>query len=982
MRRAITNANTFPGSHTITFNIPASDEGYVTDDGNNYYWLIQPASALPAITKNGTVIDGTTQTTNEGDTNTLGPEVMLDGMSAGVVDGLDINANYCTIEGLVVRRFNGDGIVLNGSDDEVLWNYLGTDATGEVGLSNGYYDGIAIYGSGNQVGDGTAAGRNVISGNGSGVYVSGDGNEVMGNYIGTGAGGTVALGNEYDGVDIYGGSGNQIGDGTAGGRNVISGNYGEGVVIADGSNNEVRGNYLGCQADGVSPLGNGDNGIYIFMDSSASVNNLIGPNNTIANNAVFGILIDNSQSTNNTITQNSIHDNTDLGIGLMDGANEGISPPVIEAASVNLVTGEATANATVEVFSTGVPDAGGSGEGRTYLGSTTADGSGNWTINLTLTGGTTLTATATDTNGNTSMFSLNASVEGGGGGTFEVINTNDSGTGSLRQAILNANAISGSHTITFNIPTAEAGFTTEAGVSFWKIKPTSALPSMTRDATVIDGRTQTSNRGNTNTLGPEVMLDGTAEGASINGLTINANYCTVEGLVIGNFNNSAAYGVYISAGSSNEVKGNYIGTDPSGTLPRPNTDGVFIYNGAKNNLIGGGASGEGNVISGNYYGIYMGTNCNSNKVKGNYFGTNALGNAALPNSQYAVFVESAAYNMIGGVKTGEGNVICANSYGGIWFRTSCVSNEVLGNYIGCNAAGTSLGSGGYGVWLSDAGTNYNLIGDGSVGGRNIISGNYYGVYISNSSTSNEVLGNYIGTNPAGTAALANTGYGVFIQSSSYNWIGDGTAGGRNVISGNGGDGINLNDASSNEVMGDYVGCQADGVGVLANAGNGIYITRTSLSSVKNLIGPNNIIANNTAAGVQIGSSQEARNTVTQNSLYNNTDLGILLTGGANGGLNPPVINMVSKFTGLVIGTATASATVEVFSTGTPDPSGGGEGRAYLGSTIANGSGAWTMTLGALADGTILTATATDTNGNTSQFSVNRGLAVPSTTILF
>ncbi|MBN3033283.1 MAG: right-handed parallel beta-helix repeat-containing protein, partial [Candidatus Saganbacteria bacterium] len=918
---------------TITFNIPTTEAGYTTEAGVSF-WRIQPTSApLPSVTRDAVVIDGTTQTTNQGNTNTLGPEVMIDGSLAGEgANGISIEASYCTIEGLVICNFS------------------------DYNMAGIFIDG-------------------------------GSSNEVKGNYIGTNAPGTAAAAN-CTGVYISSGTYNRIG-GLTGEGNVISGNDGAnymagGIAIFLGGSNEVKGNYIGVAADGVTALGNAtnDGGGGVIIDSSSF--NRIGPENVIAYNGyvwyVAGVTVWGDEGTvSNTITRNSIHDNEWWGIYLDGTSNQSIQPPVIATATTAGLTGTATAGATVEVFATGTPDATGAGQGRTYLGTTIATG-GAWSIGLTLTVGTTLTATATDTNRNTSMFSINATVEAGP--TTEVTNTSDSGNGSLRQVMTDviAGTVAGT-TITFNIPTTEAGYTTEAGVSFWKIKPASRLPSITRNGVVIAGTTQTTNRGNTNTLGPEVMLDGTLESTPVHGISIEANYCTVEGLVICNFyfTGSARGGIYINGGS-NEVLGNYLGTDAKGTTSAANNYGLRI-NGSRNRIGNGTVAGR-NVISGNVnYGVYLASGSTSNEVKGNYIGTNADGTGKVANGE-GVYLATSSFNKIGGGLTGEGNVISGNN-SAIYIAADARTNEVTGNCIGLNAAGTGSVPNSVGVYIF--GSN-NKIGSSESGKRNVISGNNnVGVYLTGSgAVRNYVMGNYIGTNADGTGAVPNSNQGVYILSgASYNRVGGDLAGEGNVISRNGQYGVLINNSNTNEVKNNKIGVDATGSSALGNRYDGVYIASSSF----NLVGPNNIIAYNGDTGpashrygVQISGDASAANTVTRNSIYDNQSLGIYLAGTANQSVAPPVID-TARLTGLT-GTAPAGATVEVFLTGSPDPTGSGEGRTYLGTTIATG-GAWSFGY-SLTAGTTVTATATDTNRNTSMFSINKNvlLGAPSTTILF
>ncbi|MBN3032581.1 MAG: right-handed parallel beta-helix repeat-containing protein, partial [Candidatus Saganbacteria bacterium] len=971
LRQAITDANGAAGSHTIVFDIPNTDPGYTTEAGVSF-WRIQPASPLPGVTRNAVVIDGRTQTTNQGNTNTLGPEIVLDG-SVTTANGISIEANYCTVEGLVINNFintfgvegdGGDGVCLKGSSNEVKGNYIGTDATGTVAAKNylgvfigtnakynriggrasgegnvisgnsskgvsihgalytltsnevkGNYiglnaagtavvtgsqqqTGVTICGGRNKIGGGLTGEGNVISGNSSyQIYINdGNSNEVKGNYIGTNASGTAEVGYGFSG-GIYLGDNvvlyNKIGGSVTGEGNVISGQYYWGIYIDAGGSNEVKGNYIGTNASGAA-LGNRLGGIYL-----ESSKNMIGPGNVIAYNGIGLLITGGAVAARDTITQNSFHHNYSAGIVINAASNHGIQPPVITFESATVLSGTATAGATVEVF---LGDLGysGLGEGKTYLGETLANGSGNWSFSYDFTGLPTVVATATNAQGDTSAFSATSEAR------LFVTNTNDSGTGSLRQAITDANMRSMPPTIVFDMPASDPGYIAEGSGYVWRIQPTSALPSVTRDAVVIDGTTQTANRGDTNPLGPEVVLDGTLAGV-VNGISIGANYCTVEGLAIGKFSGTDQAGIYIN-GASNEVKGNYIGTNASGT-----------------------------TTEGNYYGIYA--EGDNNRIGG------------------------------GGGVSGEGNVVSGNSNNGIYILSG-VRNEIMGNYIGVNAAGTAaVANGGYGIRCS---SSLDKIGSSESGKRNVISGNSsFGIRLGYRS---EVKGNYIGTDASGLAAIGNTQGGIYAASSRI-MIGGSLTGEGNVISGNGSYGIYFLGVTNtgSTVEGNYIGTTATGEGALGNGGVGIYAGSRSIR-----IGPNNVIAYNKpfiSAGVGVEmryTTTVYSNTITQNSIHDN-GRGIMIPLANNRGIQPPVITLETE--SILAGTATPDATVEVFLTGAynPDPLlGSPEGRTYLGSTQADGSGNWSFSY-SFTQGATVTATATDTLGDTSQFSVGADL---------
>jgi hypothetical protein len=320
----------------------------------------------------------------------------------------------------VISGNDGHGVLISDSGttgNTVSGNYIGTAASGTADLGNAW-DGVYIVGGAqdNTVGGDTAGERNVISGNDQrGVCIYGSdtmSNTVSGNYIGTDADGTLDRGNSYSGVYIDGGAqNNTVGGDTAGERNVISGNDGYGVLI-DGSGttgNTVSGNTIGTDANGTADLGNSGYGVYIY---SGAQNNTVGPDNVIAHNGYDGVAVDGSSTTGNTITQNSIFSNT-LGIDLTNGANGNIAAPVIvttTVGSVNVV-GTACAGCTVEVFENSDTD----GEGETYVGDTTATASGAFTVTVSSLRDPYLTATATDAVDGTSEFSavFTSTVTGG-----------------------------------------------------------------------------------------------------------------------------------------------------------------------------------------------------------------------------------------------------------------------------------------------------------------------------------------------------------------------------------------------------------------------------------------------------------------------------------------------------------------------------------------------------------------------------------------
>jgi titin len=328
-----------------------------------------------------------------------------EGSSDNVVGG-DAAAERNVIS---ANAFNGvsiDGVGTTGN--VVSGNYIGTNSTGTADLGNGE-DGVDIFSGAtlNIVGGDTPGERNVVSGNGWGVTISAAmSNTVSGNYIGTNAAGTGALGNTNSGVLMFVGANENTLGGDGGERNVISGNGGHGVTIDFGSSlNTVRGNLIGTNAAGTAALGNGGSGV--FMDNGAS-NNRIGDDadsgNVIANNANAGVLVDDATSDSNPIRINSIHSNGGPGIALIGGGNDALPAPAVADSSATSASGTGCPSCTIDVYGDAAD------EGRHYLGMVTASLGGSWTYSGPITGPN-LTATATDGVGNTSQFSPAVAAE-------------------------------------------------------------------------------------------------------------------------------------------------------------------------------------------------------------------------------------------------------------------------------------------------------------------------------------------------------------------------------------------------------------------------------------------------------------------------------------------------------------------------------------------------------------------------------------------
>lgn len=414
---------------------------------------------------------------------------------------------------------------------------------------------------------------------------------------------------------------------------------------------------------------------------------------------------------------------------------------------------------------------------------------------------------------------------------------------------------------------------------------------------------------------------------------------------------------------SNTVSGNYVGTDISGTASVGNTwGGVTIFEGAQWNVIGGNTPGERNLISGNGDdGVSIDNpGTMSNTVSGNYIGVDATGNYTLPNQAEGVSLwDYSSRTVI------QNNLVSGNRINGIGVGNGCSFNTVISNLIGTNANGTAAVPNIYaGVGIAD-GAQSNRIGGSTSGERNIISGNgENGITIQGSGAmSNTVSGNYIGLDASGAFTIPNRYNGIWIGESSSNVIGGATSGERNVISGNENgvwlDGMDGISTTRNLVIGNYIGTDATGAYALGNKHAGVGAWQgASYNRIQS-----NLINGSGHSGVRVGSEGTLYNVISLNSIYGNKNMGIDLAGGGNADLPAPVITARDLEAGTVSGTACASCTIEVFSDDDD------EGRVYEGATVADTSGHWSYAKGAPLTGPHVTATATDSQGNTSEFSL-------------
>jgi hypothetical protein len=465
------------------------------------------------------------------------------------------------------------------------------------------------------------------------------------------------------------------------------------------------------------------------------------------------------------------------------------------------------------------------------------------------------------------------------------------------------------------------------------------------------------------------------------------------------------YGVMIdSPGTTgNRVKGNYIGTDKTGTADLGNTyAGVFITAGASHNVVGGTSAFTRNIISGNDdHGVVITQDGTSgNTVLGNFIGTDKTGTLALPNIYSGVLVTvDASGNTIGGTVPGSRNVISGNTEYGIAFSTRSTGNQALGNFIGTDKFGTAALGNALGGVLIVSKASGNVIGGASLTARNLITGNVgHGVDLQGVDvTLNKVLGNFIGTDVTGTIGLGNSGSGVSITGgAASNVIGGAVAGAGNVISGNNFNGVHISGAATtgNRVLGNRIGVDASSAAAVGNGADGVFVGSDASNNRigGKAAGAGNVIAHNIGAGVAVFTG--TGNSILGNRIFENAGRGIDLASdsvtpndlddgdtGPNDLLNFPALTKAKlapaglRIEGSINTGPNKTLRIEFFASPAADPTGFGEGRRFLGfivmqTTALNTTPTFTLLLSSfgIAAGHVITATATDELGNTSEFS--------------
>jgi len=495
----------------------------------------------------------------------------------------------------------------------------------------------------------------------------------------------------------------------------------------------------------------------------------------------------------------------------------------------------------------------------------------------------------------------------------EAVTSINSG-GDINADVVAAGAYGSGDTVAFNI----------AGSGTQTIVLTSPLPALTVTVT-IDGFTQPGAAFGT----PLIELNGSASLTFGLGL-VNVSNCLIRGLIINRVGGGTGYvglGISITGTSTNNrIQGNFIGTNAQGTAALPNYHGIQLQ-GAANNIIGTDGDGvndafEGNVISGNQYvGVYL-IDASQTRIAGNIVGANAAGTAAVANGSTGIVMGGSSNTVIG--TNGDG-----------------LSDALERNVIS--------GNGGRGVGISASSYSVGVVSDGNI-----------------------IAGNYIGTDITGAAPIANRTGGVLLGSGSS--------------------------AAGASVSGSVVGSLLPGLGnvIAFNAGPGVIVVRSPTAAVSgNSIVGNQIFQNTFGIDLSPGTAADG---VTLNDSGD-------ADAGANALLNYPVVESAFVVgTDLVVtGWSRPATTLEIF-TAAADATGFGQGQVFIGRLLEGSAADLDPTVSGYGPGAVngrvqgaditnrfrfaipippgvvvgtrLTATATDSAGNTSEFSGLVTVAAP------
>ncbi len=943
---AITAANGSTPPNTINFNITGSAT-----------IALDTSHVLPDVTGSMT-IDGTSQ---PGYSNNFPKVWCQDNIASPTTIGLRLaNATNVVIRGLKITGFSTAGLYISqGTSNRV-------EACQMISNNVGIYLNGAAYCT---VGSTVPSNINAVAGSTSqGIYLlKGHNHIIEGNLIGVNpTNTTIRLPNATGGVLIDNSWSNQI-ISPVGVNQIISGNgaYGINILHSNAVGNVIRGNFVGIDNSGFTAVSNAAQGIWV-SDAPGTV--IGGTNssdrNVIGGNGSDGIAIDGVTSSNTLVQGNYIGVSSFGSPGIRNG-HHGIY--VQDADGV--VIGGAQSGARNVV------------SGNNYNGIAAASQANNGVIQNNVVG---LSANTSSSISNTAAGIVLQGVTGWWVGGTNIIGGNG-GAGIYFMESASSNVIEGNliglEGNNFARPN-KCGifFDYILGATFGnRIGGTNAASRNVISGNLNEGIALQS-------CGPNDMwgnyIGVTAAGASLGNGTYGVAVYDCSGITVGGaasgqgniISGNGYYGCYFNSGAtSNQIVGNIIGLDPTGTLRTPNgtVSGGGISLGAAWNTI------SNNVVSGNTgSGIYIASsNC---LLTGNIIGLASNGVNIASNSQYGVGMIGNG-NRVGGASPALRNIVGGNGNYGI--NASSVTNTTFaGNYIDVDRTGTNLvANQTYGLSIWGGASN-------TVGGRTAAERNIIGHLEITSSTRNTVQGNNLGVD-ARDNGMSNIDYAVYLTGASSNMIGGSETGAGNLIAGTSAGVSLMLGSNGNIIQGNNIGIRTNGSALYAFAGGyGIYVSL----STNNLIGGTNMADGNRIVfyGKGVGILDGNKNAILGNLIYSNATMSIDLKAdglhepidyldadtGANDLQNVPVITDSLSFPGstrirgFLCSKPLQTYRLEFFENDHGDYA----GRRFLGAmslaTLATGTGWFTAVLSSSSStGKYVAATATDPQNNTSEF---------------
>jgi hypothetical protein len=826
-------------------------------------------------------------------------------------------------------QYQYPALEITGNENIALKNLIGVDSNAtaaEPNLGNGV--GLDSGAQFNHVID------NVISGNArAGVGVGGASNNwIERNRIGTDGTGASAIPNQNTGVYLGPGSVK-----THMVDNIISANALSGVAIAGGSSNDLRGNLIGLAKNGSTPLPNGKNGVVL----SGTQSNWVGidptqlgsfqstfasssTGNIISSNTRNGVEISGTGTDGNNVWSNRI--GTDQQ-GAAARANGWSGILVAGGAKNNLVRDNQISGNSLQGVEIANPGTDLNRVEKNRIGTNPAGG-------------------AALANGRTGVWLHD-------GPSQNVIGGLQAGDG---------NVISGN---------------AQVGVLVSQAQQNKIYGN-------IIGLDQAGRAGLSNKASGIYILDSSHDTEVGNSTPTSRNVIS----------SNSVDGIHITDSDRVRIFNAWIGLDGRGASAFPNQEDGILVEGASNGTIVGGVA-AGNVISGNTgHGIHLkGTGVVNTTISANKVGLDAPGTSEQPNQGDGIRIEQAQTAKVGGFGP-AGNTLSGNQNAGISLQGQAQGITIMGNLIGLDAAGkTVFRNHGNGVEVLD-GSNGIVIGTAI----NYIAGNAgEGIRVAGSATQNvKIEGNVIGLDRA-FVAQGNLGNGILVEDGASGvFIGPQLGRFVNVIGSNEGFGILASgtDTHGVEIRSNFIGLTTRS-DKRPNVKGGISIEDGAhqVNVGSGARGDGNHIAYNTGNGVQVLNDGTIQNRIQANEIFDNAALGIDLNGdgvdtvvfsqrgGGNKTMNQPSLCIGTDFTtgreyikGQVwLPPGSAPATIDFYSNTAFDPTGFGQGQYYLGSVQSDPQGNVHVAdiskapLNALK-GALISATATDADGNTSEFS--------------